>query len=141
MRLAPDTVSEARRLIEVFGSNIDAARHIRGIGPATLSDIAHDKTNVSREMENKLRRATGMSILPSIEKVEVPPGKTVKIVDLNKEPRKPRRRKPRYSVPADPKEAGKYLGKKLTGEEVDALVESLLDTYGDTTHGQTERTG
>lgn len=122
MRLDKETVSEARKLIKENTGTIQAAWSIN-MSAATLSDIAHDKRNVSRARENDFRERVGLSRLPDIVKLEVPDGYNV---HLMKPVYRPNRKK-RYSVPTDPEEAALYLADRMSSNEIEYMVEKLIE--------------
>ena len=125
MKLDKETVVAARRYVDHYGNQGAAERF--GIHPATMSDIVNDRTNVSRDKENKIRETVGLPILPSFETVEVPPGYSVAL----SKPRKERKRKKRYSVPTDPIEAAEYLSLRTSTAWRQALVDELEESICD----------
>lgn len=129
MKLDKETVSEVRMYVDHDGLQYLAMATM--IHPATLSDIYHDKENVSREKENMVRQWAGLSILPSFETVEVPPGCKVAIVNAKAReaarPKRKRKRKKRYSVPAEPEAAARYLMERMAPSDARKLREHLFN--------------
>ena len=122
MRLDEETVTRAAMLVNRYGLPYVAS--FSGLHKSVVSDIYHGKENVSREKENQFRGWAELPLLPSIEKVEVPPGSEVKVYRPNPK----RERRPRMSVPADNMvDADKYLASKLTPKQYRDLGSLIQD--------------
>ena len=135
MKLGKETVAEARRIIG--GKGLTQVSWDSDIPKATLSDIYYGKENVSRRQENKFREWAGLSILPSFETVEVPPGCEVAIVRPGQVMQVPagsrlvRKRKKRFSMPTEPIEAAEYLSLRTSTAWRQALVDELEESICD----------